>query len=275
MSPVPSARVHSGFLLLEVERKRVGANVFSKVWAEAGGGELKLWDDAMPGNGPATARGGPDAVSLLGLLVGPTRAKQRNQAHTIKVGEGEAKKVFAVSTAEDEDAWTACLRANAALSECSAEERARLVQVDRGVVADIEKKEQVATLCRVLRLWCGCCDSRTVAADEEEEAAAAAGTASPDAARKPASKYFSPGRGLSQKYAQVQGAAEETALAPVPGLTLKVTHVADTRRPIRATYAKLSAITGWLEVGERVTVIEQRAAEGASGGDPSTDISQF
>lgn len=269
MLATESTRVRRGFLQYELEHKRIGANVWERVWCEAGRGELVLWrgvDVRQDGITPTT-----DPLRKLDLdaaKVGLTKNQRKEEAHSFRItltqlcgGAVETKHVLAASSAAAQQEWMGTVQANINLCSLPDEERQALIGQDEQAADAEELQEQLsgivqlcagvcATACSLAR---SCCES-CLASQNSQSNGGASG------------KYCAVAHGGTKASdnacSDIDGSKE---VSGTRGETPLAVYICKRKQCIRETTDKSSRIVGWVEEGTLVEVFEVQAASAGTG----------
>ena len=261
------ARVRRGFLQYELEHKRIGANVWERVWCEAGQGQLSMWrgvDVVQTGITPTTKP--LRTLKLEGAKVGVTKSPRKEEAHSFRItlsfaavatggAGGESKHVLAASSPEALDEWMGTLQANVELCALPPEEQEELIAQDE-LAADAEELQERLTgiahhcagLCNtVCTLASACCESfRSVHGSQSNSATGSRRkyhAVTPTRASKGAGSR-------ANDETEVEGSG--TASAPLG------VYICRKKQSIRETADISSRIVGWVQEGMRVEVFEEQ-----------------
>ena len=263
-------RVRRGFLQYELEHKRIGANVWERVWVEAGRGELTVWkgvDAVQAGVSPTTEP--MRKLNLIGARVELTKTPRKEAEHSFRItlsmvavagggAAGDVKHVLATENADALAEWMATLKANVNLCELPPEEQQALIAQDERAAEAEELQAQlsgIALLCigmcaKICTLGRACCASCTTQ-DGDKSYRPVTPTRAGGAA----------GDGEGDEWEEVAGGgAEATTGSPSP-----VVYICRKKQSMRETADKSSPIVGWVEEGARVDVFEERPGAAGKG----------
>ena len=266
-----AGRVRRGFLQHEAEHKRIGANVWQRVWAETGKGQLSLWlatDVEQPGVTPAA-----DAIrtlDLTGAQVGATKSSRKEFPHSFRVtlsfagvarggAAGQQKHVLAAASAEELAEWVAALQANVELLELPEEEREQLIADDERAAEAEQLQERLSTLAALCAGLCGhvcrLC-GRCLPADRSQQDADAAGGGAARRRYHPVTPKGSRTSGDGDdadagEWEEVAGGGPAAAAGEPIG-----DYISQKRQAVRETAEVSSTIVRFVEKGERLTCFE-------------------
>lgn len=269
-------RLRRGFLQYELEHKRVGSNVWVRVWCEAGRGELLMWrgeDVVQYGITPTTEP--LRALKLSGAKVGLTKSPRKEEPHSFRVtlsllavasggAAGDAKHVLAVSDADALGEWMGTLQANIDLCALPVEDQEALIAQDERN-ADAEELQERLT--GIAQLCIGLCAAVCSLASACCESCQGVHGIPNDNAPGPRRKYHAVSP-LGTKGADgtegESGDAEAAGIGSGTSVALGV-YICRKKQSIRETVDKSSRIVGIVEEGARVEVFEEQPATVGTG----------